>query len=60
MLIQRTRQGRIDQSGSGIEDWYWPVEVGGWVMEYLNKLEQEVAAWPEISVRPHRFGGKEF
>jgi hypothetical protein len=29
-------------------------------MEYLNKLEEEVAAWPEISVRPHRFGGKEF
>lgn len=29
-------------------------------MEYLNKLEGEVAAWPEISVRPHRFGGTEF
>lgn len=29
-------------------------------MEYLIKLEEEVAAWPEISVRPHRFGGKEF
>jgi hypothetical protein len=29
-------------------------------MEYLRKLEQEVAAWQNISVRPHRFGGKEF
>lgn len=29
-------------------------------MEYLRKLEQEVAAWPNISVHPHRFGGKEF
>lgn len=29
-------------------------------MEFLNRLEKEVAAWPEVSVRPHCFGGKEF
>jgi len=28
--------------------------------EYLRKLEEEVSAWPRISVHPHRFGGKEF
>ncbi len=28
--------------------------------EYLRKLEHKVAAWPNISVHPHRFGGKEF
>jgi len=26
----------------------------------LKKLETEVSSWPEISVHPHRFGGKEF
>jgi Family of unknown function (DUF5519) len=31
-----------------------------WTMEYLRKLEEEVSAWPSISVHPHRFGGKEF
>jgi luciferase-like monooxygenase len=29
-------------------------------MEFVNALENEVAEWPEVSVRPHRFGGKEF
>jgi hypothetical protein len=29
-------------------------------MEYLRKLEQDVAARQNISVRPHRFGGMEF
>ena len=29
-------------------------------MEYLSKLAEEVATWPEISVRPHRLGGQEF
>lgn len=29
-------------------------------MGYVNTLEKEVAAWPEVSVHPHRFGGKEF
>ncbi len=28
--------------------------------EYLRKLEEEVSAWPNVSVHPHRFGGKEF
>ncbi len=29
-------------------------------MNYLNRLEDEVSAWPNVSVYPHRFGGKEF
>jgi hypothetical protein len=29
-------------------------------MNYLNRLEGEVSAWPNVSVHPHRFGGKEF
>ena len=29
-------------------------------MKHLKKLEEEVSAWPQVSVRPHRFGGKEF
>jgi Family of unknown function (DUF5519) len=30
------------------------------MMNQLKKLEEEVAAWPSISVHPHRFGGGEF
>jgi hypothetical protein len=26
----------------------------------LKKLEERVSTWPQISVRPHRFGGQEF
>ena len=29
-------------------------------MNFLKQLEDEVSAWPNISVHPHRFGGKEF
>jgi hypothetical protein len=29
-------------------------------MEYLKRLEEEVSAWPHISVHAHRFGGREF
>jgi hypothetical protein len=29
-------------------------------MNYLLRLEDEVSAWPNVSVHPHRFGGKEF
>ena len=29
-------------------------------MKHLKKLEDEVSAWPQISVHPHRFGAKEF
>ncbi len=29
-------------------------------MKHLKKLGEEVLAWPQASVRPHRFGGKEF
>src|SRR5271169_2080718 len=29
-------------------------------MNYLNLLEDKVSAWPNVSVHPHRFGGKEF
>jgi len=30
------------------------------MMNFLKKLEEEVCAWPQVSVHPHRFGGKEF
>ena len=29
-------------------------------MKDLKKFEEEVSAWPHISVHPHRFGGREF
>ena len=29
-------------------------------MRNLEALEHEVSAWPEVSVHPHRFGGREF
>jgi hypothetical protein len=34
------------------------MELG--MMNFLEMLEEEVSAWPSISVHPHRFGGKEF
>src|SRR6266403_1165855 len=30
------------------------------MMNFLKTLEAEVSAWPNISVHPHRFGGREF
>jgi hypothetical protein len=29
-------------------------------MTIIEKLEQEVVLWPEVSVHSHRFGGREF
>jgi hypothetical protein len=29
-------------------------------MNYFGALEQEVSSWPNVSVHPHRFGGREF
>jgi len=29
-------------------------------MRHLKRLEEEVSAWPQISVHAHRFGGREF
>jgi hypothetical protein len=29
-------------------------------MTQMRRLEEEVAAWPNVSVHPHRFGGQEF
>jgi hypothetical protein len=29
-------------------------------MDNPNQFEDEVSAWPNISVHPHRFGGREF
>ncbi len=29
-------------------------------MNYLNTLEAEVSAWPNVAVHPHRFVGREF
>ena len=30
------------------------------MMKHLKKLEDEISAWPSISIHAHRFGGKEF
>ena len=29
-------------------------------MKHLKRLEDEVSVWPQISVHPHRFAGREF
>lgn len=29
-------------------------------MRYLESLEKQVSAWPEVSLHLHRFGGREF
>jgi len=29
-------------------------------MRHLKELKEEVSAWPNISIHPHRFGGREF
>jgi|SRR5579859_761215 len=29
-------------------------------MNVLKRFEEEVSTWPNISVHPHRFGGREF
>ncbi len=29
-------------------------------MNFLKTLEAEVSSWPNVSVHPHRFGGREF
>lgn len=29
-------------------------------MNYFEAIEQEVSSWPNVSVHPHRFGGREF
>ena len=29
-------------------------------MSYVKEIEDAVSAWPNVSVHPHRFGGKEF
>jgi hypothetical protein len=29
-------------------------------MKHLKKLEEEVSAWPNMTVHAHRFGGREF
>jgi hypothetical protein len=29
-------------------------------MKHLKKFEEQVSAWPNVTVHPHRFGGKEF
>jgi hypothetical protein len=30
------------------------------MMNHLKKLESDISGWPNISILPHRFGGKEF
>ena len=30
------------------------------MMNHLKKLEADISAWPNISIHPHRFGGREF
>ncbi len=29
-------------------------------MSPLKNLEDEISAWPHVSIHPHRFGGREF
>ncbi len=29
-------------------------------MRHLKEIEDRIAAWPHVSVHPHRFGGREF
>src|SRR5262249_15614746 len=29
-------------------------------IEFLKKVEEQISAWPGITVHPHRFGGREF
>jgi len=29
-------------------------------MDYINSVLTEISTWPQISIHPHRFGGKEF
>jgi hypothetical protein len=29
-------------------------------MEYIGRLEHELSSWPDVSIHPHRFGGREF
>src|ERR1035438_6370555 len=36
------------------------INSGVLIMKHPKKLEDEISAWPSISVHPHRFGGKEF
>jgi hypothetical protein len=33
---------------------------GVWTMNNFTQFEEAVSAWPQISVHPHRFGGREF
>jgi len=33
---------------------------GFWNMKNLKRLEDEVSAWPNVSVHPHRFGARQF
>jgi luciferase-like monooxygenase len=30
------------------------------MLKHLKNLEDEISAWPSISIHPHRFGGREF
>jgi len=30
------------------------------MMDRLKNLEDEISAWPHVSIHPHRFGGREF
>src|SRR3982074_302648 len=30
------------------------------MMNRLKNLEDEISAWPQVSIHPHRFGGREF
>lgn len=30
------------------------------VMSYMESLERHVGSWPEVSIHPHRFGGRDF
>ena len=29
-------------------------------MNYMESVERHVCSWPDVSIQPHRFGGREF
>jgi hypothetical protein len=44
----------------GVSESHRDTSASNNVMNYLESIEQEVCSWPEVSVHPHRFGGREF
>jgi hypothetical protein len=60
MTAVRTRCRKISGHKGGNEKTEKVLGKRFWHMEHLKRFEQEVSAWGNISVHPHRFGGREF